>query len=544
MVQNPQEQPTRTLADYFAIGRRRLWWILLPTFFCWAVVWAFSWFVPVTYQSEAMILVEQQRVPEQYVVPNFNLNAEARLQSITQEILSRTRLQSIIDRFHLYSHRNWLTTLLHRGGDAVELMRKDVEVDPVEAQTPDHPDELTAFKIYYTAETPELAQEVNRELTSLFIAENLRSQQQLSESTTAFLSSQLSDAKAKLELQEARVQAFKAKHMGELPDQLQSNVQILSGLQQQLENVSESLDRAQQQKLYLESLIQQYQAAKGQLGAADSAVSPSALDQQLKDMRLKLAQLRSQYTDNYPDVIALKDQIAKTEKLKQQLDKQTTKAQTPAKSPSELAPGAATALESGAPTSMMQIESQLKANQLETESYHGEKKDLEARIASYQERLNLIPATEQQLADISRGYKESEANYNSLLQKQNQSQLATSLEQRQQGEHFQLIDPPSLPRRPAKPSRLMASIAGLAFGLAIGAGLAIFLEVSDARLYKEKDLEALVPVRVLVGIPRLSTPAEDQRRLLLGWLEGIAAAFLVFAIAAGNFLSLYSYFKG
>lgn len=544
MAQNPQDQSTRTLADYWAIGRRRLWWILLPTFICWAVVWALSWFVPMTYQSEAMILVQQQRVPEQYVVPNFNLNAQARLQSITQEILSRTRLQSIIDRFHLYSHRNWLTALLHRGGDPVELMRNDVQVDPVEAQTPDRPEELTAFKIFYTAETPELAQEVNRELTSLFIAENQRSQQQLSESTTAFLSSQLSDARAQLELQEARVQAFKAKHIGELPDQLQSNVQILSGLQQQLENVESSLGRAQQQKLYLESLIQQYQAAKGALGTADSSVSPSTLDQQLKNMHLQLAQLRSQYTDNYPDVIALKDQIAKTEKLKQQLDTQASQAKTPANSPSELAPGAATALESGAPTSMMQIQGQLKANQLEIEGYQQQKKDLEIRIASYQERLNLTPTTEQQLADVSRGYKESEANYNSLLQKQNQSQLATSLEQRQQGEHFQLIDPPSLPRRPAKPSRLMASIAGLAFGLAVGVGLAIFLEVADARIYKEKELEALIPLRVLVGIPRLTTPAEDQRRLLFAWLEGIAAAFLVFAIAAGNFLSLYAYFKG
>jgi len=533
-----EQQKSRGIEEYWGILRRHRWLILFSVFVCWAVVWSIGWALPATYQSDALILVEQQKVPEQYVVSNVSVSLQDRLLSMEQQILSRTRLQGIIDRYHLYPKRNALLALFGPT-DPVDQMRKDITVDPVEA--PGRTGELAAFKIEYTGRTPELAQQVNNELTSLFIDENMRSQQQLSESTTAFLNSQLADARTKLEEQEAKVRTFKAQHLGELPDQLQSNVQILSGMQNQLESLQRALDRAQQQKLYLQSIIQQYQSVQADLGNGDSAETPPALDKELKQLRMQLAADRSQYTDQYPDVIALKDQIAKTEKLKKQIEGEIATNQKSGKASKSAGASVAADFQNGSPTPMMQIESQLKANQLEIQGYHKQEKVIQARIGDYQTRLNMTPVTEQALADVSRGYEESRKNYDSLLAKQSQSQLATSLEQRQQGEQFRIIDPPRLPNTPASPNHVLLSLGGLALGLAVGAGLTTLFELTDARVRGEEDLEGLVPARVLVGIPRISTPKEDYDRLRMRWIGRAVAVVVVVLIVAGN---IYSFYKG
>ena len=169
------------------------------------------------------------------------------------------------------------------------------------------------------------------------------------------------------------------------------------------------------------------------------------------------------------------------------------------------------------------------------------KKISSQQISEYQARLNLTPATEQELTNISRGYEESKSNYNSLLQKQMQSQLATSLEHRQQGEQFRIVDPPSLPDKPSSPNHLWFSMGGLIAGICLGLGLASVLELTDVRVRQEKDLEGIVPVRVLVGIPRLSTPREDHFRVRGKWAELGAAVALVMLIVLGN---LYAFYKG
>src|SRR5487761_213307 len=420
MVDELQDQKTRSIEEYWGMARRHGWLILLSIFVCWAAVWGIGWLLPATYQSDALILVEQQKVTSELVPPNVSVSLQDQLESMTQQILSRTRLQAIIDRYHLYSKHNSLMAIFEPS-DPVDQMRKDISIEPVDV--PGRNGDLTAFKIYYTGPTPELAQQVNNELTSAFIDENMRSQQQLSQSTTSFFDSQLADARAKLEEQGAKVRAFKAQHMGELPDQLESN--------------QRGLDRAQQQKLYLESIVQQYESVQTDLGNGDSAETPPALDKELKNLRMQLATERSQYTDNYPDVIALKDQIAKTEKLKKQIEGEIAKNQKSGKTSKDSDTSMAGAdFQNGAPTPMMQIASQLKANQLEIQGYQKQARQLQGRIREYQTRLNMTPVTEQALADISRGYNESQKNYDSLLAKQSQSQLATSLEQRQQGEQF------------------------------------------------------------------------------------------------------------
>ena len=537
MLDEEDGQPSRSLDEYWAIVRRRRWYILVPVFACWAVVWAVSWLVPSTFQSDALVLVEQQKIPEQYVVPNVTVNLQDRLQSMTQQILSRTRLQSTINRFHLYQTRRRLT--FTQAEDPVEQMRKDITIELVEA--PGRAGQLTAFKIRYSAGTPQLAQQVNSELTSLFIDENLKSQQQLSESTTDFLQKQLTAASEKLQEQEAKVRAFKASHFGNLPSQMETNVQILGGLQSQLQSIQRALDAANQQKLYLESLQQEYQSIQTSLGNGDStATSPDALNTDLLDLRHKLQEARLRYTEDYPDIVQLKDKISKMEKLKQDIDSEITANQQPAKTPSDVDPGAALQVQHGSTSPMMQIQSQLKANGLEIQNYQQHEKKIESDITTYQARLNLTPETEQELADISRGYEESKSNYDSLLQKQNQSQLATSLEQSQQGEQFRILDPPSLPARPSAPNHLLISIAGLMLGFAVGAALTVLLEMTNVCVRQEKDLEDAVPLKVLIGIPHLDAPGEGRFRVLFRRLELVAAVVMVILILVGN---LYAFYK-
>jgi uncharacterized protein involved in exopolysaccharide biosynthesis len=264
------------------------------------------------------------------------------------------------------------------------------------------------------------------------------------------------------------------------------------------------------------------------------------LDKELSDLRHQLQEARSRYTEDYPDVVQLKDKISQTEKMKQDIDAEIAANEKPAKTTTDVDPAAAVSVEHGSTSPMMQIQSQLKANRLEIQNYQQRTRQIESDIAAYQARLNLTPETEQELADISRGYEESKTNYNSLLQKQNESQLATSLEQRQQGEQFRILDPPSLPARPSAPNHLLISIAGLMWGFAIGAGLTVLPEMINVRVRQEKDLEDAVPLKVLIGIPHLDAPGEDRSRILFQRIEIGAVVVIAILMLVGN---LYAFYK-
>ena len=538
MSNKADEAVPRSWEDYVAIVWRRRWWIVLPLFLTWLTVWGVSWLLPTTYTSDALISAEQEKVSDIYVMENVNVNLQNRLQSTTQKVLSYASLERIIDRFKLYVTPPRVSGFF-KSKDPVDQMRGDIKIELVGA--PGYRGEFFTFKIHYSADTPELAQQVNSELTSLFINENVRAQRQLSENTTAFLDSELADARIKMEQQEAEVSAFKAKHAGNLPGQLQSNVQILAGLQAQLASTQHALDTSKQQKIYLESLLQQYQSAQASLGGDSSVISAQALDKVLQDLRLQIQNLRTRYTDDHPDIVALKDKIAKTETLRKQNEAEIASHQQSGKSTTAIDFSVADGVQRGSPTTVMQLQSQLKANQLEIQNEQQNAKELELQTAAYQARLNLTPETEQELSVVSRGYEEAKFNYNSLLQKQTQSQLATSLGQQQQGQQFHIIDPPKLPDKPSAPNRFLISLVGLGLGTALGLGLATFLELTDVRFRQEKDLEGILPARMLVGIPRLSTPQEDRSRVIARYFEFGAVTAVALLIFTGN---LYTYYNG
>ena len=527
MVDELEEKPVGfDLQHYLGIIQRRHLHFLIPLFFGWIVVWGASWVLPPRYQSSTLILVEQPTMPKDYVTPNINDDLQERLQSITQQILSRTRLLRIIDQFNLYSPHGRRSP-----DDQVASMRKDIDIETVR----DTRNQITSFNISYTSGDPHVAQQVTSELTNLFINENLEVRQHQSEDTTKFLENQLETARTSLADQEEKIRQFKAQHVGELPDQVASNLQILGGLQTQLQTEEDALNAARQQHVYLQTLVDQYKAMQGTAKAADGTVMGlPAIDQELDKLKAQLADLSSHYTDRHPDVRKLKEQIAKTEKMRDQFIASLKKPANDSPDPNNPAGSAA---DPNQTAMLLQMQSQLQSNQVEIANRERAIAALKVKVESYQGRLNQEPIREQQLADLTRGYEQSKANHDALLKKKNDSAMATSMELLQQGERFRIVDPPSFPLRPEFPNRLKFCGIGLAIGLALGFAIAGGFEMADDRMHTEKEIKEMLPVDVIAEIPAIVNASDERqarRQLWIGW----ATATLVFgSILIGTALS-------
>jgi polysaccharide chain length determinant protein (PEP-CTERM system associated) len=504
------------------IVRRRRWQFLVPFFCGWALVWGGSWLIPSTYRSGTLILVEQPSVPEKYVVSNIDSDIQQQLDSITQQILSRTRLLRIIDSLGLYAQDR-----KHKSpDDLVETMRKDIEIEL------SHGDDkkLSAFNIYYANRDPKMAQLATAELANLFITENLEQRQKRSENTTSFLEEQLDQARANLAQQEAKVRVFKDQHLGELPTQSQSNLQILAGLQNQVQANQDSLNRAKQQNAYLESLVNQYRALdRGSKPGEGGPVGLAAIDKELDQLKVQLADLTSHYTDKHPDVRKTREQIARVEKTRERIiaDMNSGRNSSSPEPPATTPPDPKTA-------PILELESQLKSNRLEIVNRQAEIKEEQNKINQYQGRLNMAPVMEQQFADITRDYDQSKTDYEALLAKKNQSEMSTDLEKTQQGEHFRMLDPPDLPVKPYKPNRLQLCGLGLVVGLVLGAGLAFGQEKLSGKIYSEREIKKLVPFDVIGEIPAIESLEEQSSHGRGAWIAAAAAVVIVGFILLGS----------
>jgi polysaccharide chain length determinant protein (PEP-CTERM system associated) len=521
------------LDKYLGIARRRHWQFLIPLFFGWALVFGASWFLASTYKSATTILIEQPTVSKELVPSNVNDNLQGRLQSITQQILSRTRLLHIIDTLDLYADLKSRTA----PDDLVERMRKDIGIELVRSGN----DQLTSFNVSFSARDPRVAQQVTSELTNLFISENLEVQTTESQDTTKFFETQLDEARANLSAQEEKIREFKAQHVSDLPGQLQSNLAILAGLQSQRQTDEDNLDRAKQQSVYYQSLLSQYRSLQSspKSGSGGAPLGLPAIDQELDKLRGQLADLTSRgYTDRHPDIRKVKDQITQTLQMRQQI---LSDLKASSQADSTTGPPAQVDADSQDTAAMAELKSQLQANKIEIANRERSIAALNAKIGDYQGRLGQEPVREQQLADLSRGYEQSKANYDDLLKKKNASALSTSLTERQEGEHFRVLDPASLPLKPDFPNHLKLCGIGLAVGLFLGVALTGATEFLDDRIHSEKELKALIPVNVLSEIPSVATIEEEQKAQRSAWLAWIAATIVFASILAGT---AFSYLRG
>lgn len=532
MTEELEEKPKEPIEwqYYRGLVRRHVWHFLIPFFMGWLVVWAASWFMPTIYRSGTLILVEQPTVPQEFVVPNVAGDLQSRLQSITQQILSRTRLLHIIKQLNLYAAYSRPDDQ-SSPDDLVERMRKDIQIDLNRSGD----GSLTSFNISYSARSPETARAVTNELCNLFINENLEVRQQQSKATTDFLENQLQAARQELAEQEQKLKDFKDKHLGELPGQVEANLQVLAGLQSQLQSEQDALTRARQQDAYVQSLLNQYRAARRSVTSADGGPATlPAVDQELERLNRELQDLRARYTEQHPDVRKVKNQIAEAEQAKARLQQSPSPTTEHKDQPSSAAD-----LDERAP--MFQLENQLTANSYEITNHQTTIKELQGRIGQYQARLNEEPVLEQQLADITRGYDQSKADYDSLLKKKNESELATNLEFQQKGEHFRVLDPPNLPLKPFSPQRIKLFGIGMAVGIFLGAGFSVAREYLYDQIFSERELKKLLPFNVIAEIPPVPTLEQETHQARMNMLRWMTTGLVVttLLVAFG-----YTYLRG
>lgn len=474
-----------TSADYIAIVRRR--WILILTLSMIGPVLAYgvSRFLPSRYKSQTLVLVEPQTISPEFVPKVDVVGVSQRLASMKSQILSRSRLEPIIRQFGLYSadiERKSMDELVAR-------LQQSIDVTPVQPMTDTNSKDLPGFYVTVTLDNPRTAQEVCTTITSMFIEENLTNQQLHLEQTNGFLAQQLQESKVELDAQDAKLAAFKSRYSGSLPDDEQTNLNLLTSLTSQLDAASQALARAQQDKSFAESMLTQQIAA---WQASQGGHNPETLEQQLVAAQAQLASLQARYTDDYPDVIKAKADVAALQKkIAESESAKTVLGQTTPSRP---------AVE---PTQITQWRAQVHtAEQLIAEKTK-EQEQLKQEIKLYEGRVQASPMVEQQYKELTRGYQTAQDAYNDLLKKQQASAMSVDLSKQQQGEQFTVLDPANLPSEPTFPNRKMFAAGGLGGGLALGLGIAFFLEMQDKSLKTERDVEFALRLPVLAMVPAI-----------------------------------------
>jgi polysaccharide chain length determinant protein (PEP-CTERM system associated) len=323
----------------------------------------------------------------------------------------------------------------------------------------------------------------------MFMEENLKLRQAQAQQTTKFLGNQLVDAKAKLDEQDARLADFKRRYLGSLPDEEQAILNILTGLTAQLDATTQALNRAQQDRTFTDSMLAQ-QTANWEAG--QNGKNPETLEAELANLQAQLATLKSKYTDNYPDVVRVKNDIAAVE---QKIAAETDDVKT--------LPTEKTVKNSVEPAQMQSMRSQIRQYDQTIKELTARQEGVQQQIKLYEGRVQSSPAIEQQYKELTRDYQTALEFYNDLLKKRDQSAMATDLEQSQQGEQFQVLDPANLPDSPSYPKKLLFSMGGLGGGLGLGVALSLFMELKDTTFRSEKDIEALLHLPVLAMVPAI-----------------------------------------
>jgi polysaccharide chain length determinant protein (PEP-CTERM system associated) len=484
-----------TVDDYISILRRRKWLIIVPALLGPIIAYGVSLKLASRYTSQTLVLVEQQKVPGTYVEPVVTEDLNARLATMQEQILSRTRLQPTIERFQLY-RQDWGKKTME---ELLEQMRDDISVAPVRSAIGGRQSGIPGFFISFTASDPRIAQQVCAEITSMFIEENLRQREQSAQGTTDFLQTQLEDAKRRLDEQDSKLAQFKRRYIGALPDETQTNLNLLSSLNTQLSAVTQSLNRAQQDKTYTESLLAQQLAARTNLLSTYDP-QPEKVGQQIATMETQLAALQSRYTSDHPDVIKLKGEIEQLKKKASQMgtaEKENTGEDLAAQMPE--------------PPQILQLRSQVHAYEQAVKNLTADQDRLREQIRLYQSRIQLSPIVEQEYKEITRDYQTALDFYNDLLKKRNQSEMATDLERRQQGEQFRVMDPANLPEKPSFPNRPLFALGGLGGGLMLGLLFAVLVEMRDKSLRSELDVEFYLEAPALAVIPSVAGSANGRR---------------------------------
>ena len=508
---------TLNVEDYTAILKRRWWIIAIPGLLFAIAGLIATFFIAPKYLSQTLVLIENQKVPDDYVKSVISADLDSRLASMKEQILSRSRIQPIIDKYNLYAGSGSMD-------DRIDIVRKEIQIKPIRSEI-SRAGGLPGFFISFTANDPHTAQLVCGEIVSLFVSENLRSRAASAEGTTDFLKGQLGDAKRNLDDQDAKLAQFQRQYVGKLPGQESPNVNMLSSLNIQLEAANQALSRMEQDKTYEEAMLgQQIQnnpipAGPGTQGAG--IVKSLTLQSELQTLVAQEAELSSHYTADYPDVIAARRKIAE---MRQQIAA-LPPVPTPSANAATVTPGAIPPASRYDSSAVQQLRSQIHALDLGIDDKRKEQAQIQGNIHIYQDRIQSSPLVEEQYKQLTRDYQTAQTFYDSLLAKMNQSKMATDLEKRQEGEQFKVMDEPNLPDGPTYPKRSVFAGVGLAIGLALGMMIVAMLEYKDTALRTERDVYAFTRLPTLAIIAfssEVETDRENTSTMPPGWKANLS----------------------
>jgi polysaccharide chain length determinant protein (PEP-CTERM system associated) len=490
-----------TPEDYLDIVRRRFWILAIPVIVMPLIAALTTKLVPARYVSTALILFEQKQVPDEIVKSVVTSDLNSRVASLREQVMSRSFLEPIINNFQLYANRKI-------GPDEkLDLMRKAIDIKVVRNELVTRANGLPGFTITFTGEQPKLAQDVCAEITSVFMRASLRDRQAAVEGTTDFVRTQLDEARRSLDEQDAKLAAFEREHFGEMPEQEQSNIGMISSLTTQLDATTQRIDQLEQQYTYLQAIQTQTEPDNPQ--ADPAAPTASEMETQLQKLVEAESMLQARYTADYPDMVKLRRDIdllrkriaaaqsvadsQKTVAAGQGSTAQTATATQPAKTPNRVLPRSQ--------QRAVELRAQLQAIQHSIEEQRKEQSRLHARISEYQAKVQSSPAVQEAYKKVSRDYQTALQFYNDLLTKRNHSEMATDLERKQQGEQFRVLDAPNLPDSPLFPKMSVFLAGGAAAGLAIGMAIVAFLEYKDRTVRTMRDIMAFTQLPTLAEIP-------------------------------------------
>src|ERR1700719_194736 len=495
-----------TMDDYLAMGKRRLKVILISVLLAPLPGFLASYAFPPKYTSQSTVLVEGQKVPDNYVQSVITADFTQRVQTLSQEVLSPSRLRPMIENLGLAKPDD--------ENKVISDIQQNMQVQPVitsmsaaaaqagiagakkkKQSSTDEP--VPGFNVNYTDSNPGRAQKICNAMTSLIVDENLRSRASVAQGTTEFLGRQVDDAKHALDEQDSKLAAFKRQYMGQLPGDIDNNMRMMLSLNSQLDASTQTLSRAQQDKAYTESMLSQQIAAwKSSL----SSTNPQTLETQLTQLQAQLLQLQARYTDDYPDVIKTKADIAEVEKKLKEVNAAA------AASNSSAGGDKASAAE---PAEIRQLRLQIHQYQNVIDQATIDQKRLQRQIGVYQSRTSMSPNVEEQYKLLTRDNDNAQAFYKDLLAKKSSASLGTSMESQQQGEQMKILASAGLPESPTFPNRPLLAAGGLGVGLALGLIIAIWLEFSDKSIRTEKDAASVMDLPLLISVPWLGEEEED-----------------------------------
>ena len=519
------------LSGLLEIVRRRRVLAVLPFLFVLTAAVSLAVFLPSLWTSRSLVLVNRQAIPERYVTPTVQADIEARLLTLSQEILTPERLTQIARQYGLY--RNARST-----DDLVDRMRQDIRIELMDQREQRGRESRSfLFTVSYTAANPVVAARVANTLSSLYIEENGRQREQAAASTSEFLGTQLRDLREKLQTQERQITAYKEKNLGELPEQKDVNLRTLERLQQQLQLAHENNRRATERRQMLTNALGEIDTTVATTAPSTAGPSVTPADTaaaRLNLLRQELAMTQTRFSDRYPDVVQLKEQIRVLE-AKVEAEKQAAAAmpKAVAGAPKRIGRDLRVPPENAYVASLM---TQLDQATVEAKTSAEEIRGINGQIAFYTRRLENTPKHEQELAILTRDYDTSKELFKSLLTKRGEADMASELELRQKGENFRVIEPARLPERPAGPNRFRLLLVGLALALGASGAAVVLAEQVDTSFRRVDEIRSTLPLPVLSAIPRITTEQDRVRTLRQRRWATAAVGFGLVVVAGTSFV--------